>query len=231
MCFSAEVSFISSGVLAVIGVLCVRKALHVKNHFLLSLSPFLFSIQQFFEGFVWIGVNHSDKNLIVYFSKCYLFFAFCFWLVWFPLVAYSTETIRWKRNLFIALIFIGVTFGLYLWIPVLIGTGPRTLIETINCGNSLCYNLSEDGFLSGIVREYIYALLGILYLSCTDVLFKKFWTIVMLSALITIITHSYAQASVWCFFSAMSSIYIFILIKPPRTNTNNTAFTIMFNKL
>ena len=231
MCFSATVSFISSAALVIGGIFCVQKSLRVKNHFLMSITPFLFAIQQLIEGFVWIGINHSDKYIIDLFSTFYLFFAFCFWLVWFPLVAYSTESVKWKQILFIILIVIGLTFGLYLWLPVLLGYGPRTLIETVACGKSLCYNLAGGGYMPGLLREYIYALLCLLYLSCTDVLFKKFWTIVMFSALITFIIHTYAQASVWCFFSAMASFYIYFLIKPLSTKqriANMMGFNILF---
>lgn len=226
MCFSAEVSFLASGVLVVTGLFCVRKSRKVKNHFFMALTPFIFAIQQFLEGWVWIGINHDNYFLINSFSVAYLFFAFCFWLVWFPFVAYSTENVGWKKRLFIFLMIAGVIFGLYLWLPVLFGSGPRKLNATSICGNSLCYDLADGGYVPGLVREYIYALLGLLYLSSSDILFRKFWVTVMISALISIMIHVNAAASVWCFFSAMASIYIFFLIKAPIVsfNKNNLEF-------
>jgi len=213
MCFSAEVSFISSGALAITGVFCIQKSLKVKNYFLLALTPFLFALQQFLEGFVWIEFNHHNYFLLNIFSIAYLFFAFFFWIVWFPIVAYSLESIKWKKIFFLGLILIGVIFGLYLWLPVLLADGPRQLVETNICGKSLCYNLASGGYLPVLIRESIYVLLGLLYLLCSDVLFKKFWVIVMLSAAITIIIHVFAWTSVWCFFSAIASLYIIYLIK------------------
>lgn len=212
MCFSTEASFISSGFLVVTGIFCVIRALKIKNYFFLALTPFFFGIQQFAEGMVWVGINHHNDFLTNFFSIVYLFFAFCFWLIWFPVVALSEESVKWKKQLFIALILIGLIFGLYLWIPVLLMHGPRKLVDTAVCGHSICYQLAEGGFLSGVVREYIYGSLGLLYLICSDILFKKFWAIVLLSALATILINIFAAASVWCFFSAAASLIIYFLI-------------------
>ena len=213
MCFSAEVSFVSAGVLAVTGFVCTREAFKTKSHFLLAVTPFLFAIQQFFEGLVWIGINSGNHHLTGIYSKFYLFFAFLFWLIWFPTVAYNLELIKWKKWFFIFLIFLGCIFGLYLWLPILLAEGPRKLLETNICGKSICYILASGGYFSLVTRESIYVSLGLLYLVCSDIIFKKFWILVLLSALLTVMTHEFAWTSVWCFFSAIASLYIFYLIK------------------
>lgn len=212
MCFSATVSFMSAGVLAATGIFCVYKAFKAKNHFLMALTPFLFALQQFLEGFVWIEYNQQNPVLMTIFSTAYLFFAFFFWIVWFPFVAYCLESVKWKKVLFLFLILFGFIFGLYLWLPVLIGEGPRALIQTSVCGKSLCYDIATGGLLPMPVREFIYVSLGLLYLLCSDVIFKRFWVVVMASAGITILIHVFAWTSVWCFFSALASLYIIYLI-------------------
>ena len=217
MCFSAQVSFISSGVLAMTGIFCIKNAIKYISHYLLSFTPFLVAIQQFLEGLVWVGFNHDNYLFMKIFSTSYLFFAFFFWIVWFPIVAYNSESIQWKKRLFLFLIFVGFIFGMYLWLPILFGYGPRTLVETNVCGKSLCYNIASGGYLPMPAREFIYVILGILYLFCSDTLFRKFWVIVMLSALLTVVIHVFAWTSVWCFFSAFASIYIIYLISKSAT--------------
>ena len=225
MCFSAEVSFVSAGVLAIAGGVSAKKAIPNSRYFLLAVTPFIFGIQQFLEGMVWMGVNHQDAFLMNTFSAAYLFFAFCFWLVWFPMVAYSLEAIKWKKSMFLALVVIGVIFGLYTWLPVFFGVGPRKLIDTSVCGKSLCYNFASGGIVPGLAREYIYALLAILYVFCSDTLFRKFWLIVLTAAAITIMVQLYAIASVWCFFSGMASIYIIYLLDSTNKATNETFYS------
>jgi hypothetical protein len=69
-----------------------------------------------------------------------------------------------------------------------------------------------------VAREFVYVLLGLLYLLCSDPLFRKFWVAVMLSAAITLLIHAFAWTSVWCFLSAIASLYIIYLItaKPKK---------------
>ena len=218
MCFSAQISFISAGVLFLTGVVCIKKAQKAKHHVLLAITPFIFAIQQFLEGFVWVTFNREEMALTNFFSSAYLFFAFFFWIVWFPIVAYILESVQWKKKLFRYLVFVGFVFGLYLWLPVLFGHGPRNLIDTTICGKSLCYNIASGGYLPMVAREFVYVLLGLLYLLCSDPLFRKFWVAVMLSAAITLLIHAFAWTSVWCFLSAIASLYIIYLItaKPKK---------------
>ena len=213
MCFSAQVSFISAGVLFLTGVVCIKKAQKANHHVLLAITPFIFAIQQFLEGFVWVTFNREEMALTNFFSSAYLFFAFFFWIVWFPVIAYNLESIQWKKKLFRYLAFIGFVFGLYLWLPVLFDHGPRNLIDTTLCGKSLCYNIASGGYLPMVARESIYVFLGLLYLLCSDPLFRKFLFAVMISAAITMLIQVLAWISVWCFFSAISSLYIIYLIK------------------
>ena len=101
MCFSAQISFISAGVLFLTGVVCIKKAQKAKHHVLLAITPFIFAIQQFLEGFVWVTFNREEMALTNFFSSAYLFFAFFFWIVWFPVVAYNLESIQWKKSSFV----------------------------------------------------------------------------------------------------------------------------------
>ena len=47
--------------------------------------PLVFSVHQFCEGLVWVGLNHHDTNRVTSASVVYLFFALAFWPVWIPL--------------------------------------------------------------------------------------------------------------------------------------------------
>ncbi|WP_444914454.1 DUF6629 family protein [Microbulbifer sp. TRSA007] len=213
MCFSATASFGSAALLIVGGALCTTHAIkNDKTYLLLAVTPLLFALQQASEGMVWIGHNENLISLTTKASILYLFFAFFFWLIWIPLVAYMLETKKWKRNFYIILIIIGFIFGLYLWVPILLETGPRHIIKTSVCGHSLCYELSEGGLLPVTVRESIYALLGVLFLLSSNHLFRKFWALVMLLGVITYFTQRETWVSTWCFFAAISTLWIYFLL-------------------
>src|SRR5437660_880334 len=63
MCFSAEASFGVSAVLLPAGLYCVRAAARKNPAYLpLALFPVLCSVQQFFEGLVWVGLGNDDAG-------------------------------------------------------------------------------------------------------------------------------------------------------------------------
>lgn len=213
MCFSATASFGSAALLLVGGALCTTHAIkNDKSYLLLAITPLLFALQQASEGAVWIGHNENLISLTKASSILFLFFALFFWLIWIPIVAYSLETNNWKKNLFIILITIGFVFGLYLWIPILLETGPRHLVKTSICGHSLCYITSNDRLFSITAGHIIYSSLGFLFLLSSNQIFRKFWALVMLLGVIVYLTQRETWVSTWCFFAAISTLWIYFLL-------------------
>ncbi len=213
MCFSATASFTASGVLALLGGLTIHSATRQKHYLFLAITPFLFSIQQLAGGFVWFYVNQQDFSTARTFSVIFLFFALFFWITWIPIVAYTVETRTLFKRFFLVLSVIGFVFGLYLWLPTLLNSGPRHLISPYICHLQMCYKSMPDIYLKSYMRDLLYVSLGFLYLSCNDKIFRKFWIVVMLAAILTRIFAAYAWASVWCFFAALSCLYLIYLIK------------------
>src|ERR1700691_6409256 len=56
MCFSATANFVGSGVLGTVGVLTLTRVRH-RRELLFASLPTLFSVHQFTEGFVWLGLD------------------------------------------------------------------------------------------------------------------------------------------------------------------------------
>ncbi|WP_445354898.1 DUF6629 family protein [Microbulbifer sp. EKSA008] len=213
MCFSATASFGSAALLIFGGALCTTHAMkNDKTYLLLAVTPLLFALQQVSEGVVWIGYNENLVSLTAASSIFYLFFALFFWLVWIPIVAFSLETKKWKRIFFIILTIIGFIFGLYLWIPILLETGPRHLIKTSVCGHSLCYITSDYSLFAITTGHIIYSLLGFLFLLSSNRIFIKFWALVMTLGVIVYFTQRETWVSTWCFFAAISTLWIYFLL-------------------
>lgn len=72
MCFSAEASFAVSGVNALVGLAILRRK--PKSHeTLLACFPFLFSVQQFAEGVVWLSLQGAMTGAAAYSFAATLF--------------------------------------------------------------------------------------------------------------------------------------------------------------
>ena len=61
MCFSATAGFAASAILAVAGTAAQKKE-ETPSHLVFSGIPFIFSIQQFREGFVWLSLTHPGDT-------------------------------------------------------------------------------------------------------------------------------------------------------------------------
>ncbi|MFM8437275.1 MAG: DUF6629 family protein, partial [Candidatus Kapaibacterium sp.] len=91
MCFSPTASFGSGIVLTGIGVATMTKV-RTRNRLLFASIPFLFGVQQFAEGFVWMGLEDPGMRYVVgTATTVYLLFAHILWPSIVPLAVMSME--------------------------------------------------------------------------------------------------------------------------------------------
>ena len=64
MCFSATASIASAGVLLMMGIASLKKAMPQKNLYPFAALPIFFGIQQACEWMVWTGFNTSNQTYI-----------------------------------------------------------------------------------------------------------------------------------------------------------------------
>lgn len=207
MCFSTTASFGASAILAVVGIACLKKV-QTSSQLMFALFPILFSIQQFAEGFVWITLTNTTyqhwQSIPIY---TFVFFAQVFWTFWVPLSFYFMEqnSIR-KKSLFV-LVGIGSVISLFhfynlLFFDVTASINPYHIHYELDF--PLRHNLIMQSlyvlviilpaFVSSIHRGYM---LGILLLT---------------SFLVTTIYFKDYIISVWCFFAALVSILVYIIL-------------------
>ena len=85
MCFSATASFTAGVVLTVIGIASIKKA-NYKSQLLFASIPFMFGVQQFAEGILWLTIPKSDYFVLQKMATyIYLFFAHILWPLWVPI--------------------------------------------------------------------------------------------------------------------------------------------------
>src|SRR5687767_13496932 len=114
MCFSANASFGTGVVLAVIGIASLRKV-EKPSQLLFASIPLIFAIHQISEGFVWLSltdpVNLTYQRVTTY---IYLFIAQIFWPAWTPLSIALLETKSNRSKILKVFVGVGVIVSAYL---------------------------------------------------------------------------------------------------------------------
>ncbi|MCD6017503.1 MAG: hypothetical protein K0S53_624 [Bacteroidetes bacterium] len=206
MCFSAGASFGASAILAVAGVASLKKV-HTRTQIPFAAIPLIFSIQQFCEGFVWIALkNNADwqQTPIILF----LLFAQVVWPFWVPFSIFLLETSKWRKILLAVLLFMGTLLSLYLSYCFL-SYHFSAHIQTYHIRYELSFPhefvpfLALFYFLPTIVSPFVSSVRKMSFVG----------TSILVSFLITKLFFDDYVISVWCFFAALVSVVVFLVMK------------------
>lgn len=207
MCFSAEVSFGAAAVITSIGIVSFKKA--QKNPYrLLTVIPLLFGFQQFVEGFVWLSSSHDSNSGILQFSTyIFVFIAWIIWPIYIPWSIWKIEKNPIRKKMLLVLIYIGTVIASSL-LYLLVSKGVKAEVNDCSIMYTYKFGQSSNVFFS------------ILYLSTTvlpNLISKvgKIWILGVLNLITYFVSQIYYAdriISVWCFFAAISSIIILLII-------------------
>lgn len=208
MCFSATASFTAAAVLLPAGGFSVGRAWRSDRRYLaLAALPFLFGVQQAFEGLVWRAGAVGDPRGVAAFSLGYMFFSWLAWPVWTPLAAYFLEPVR-RRPFYLVIAVAGGMLGGLQYVPYFAHQG---WLVTRFLPHAVSYEGTELlDFIIG--REatygiYLAVVIGPLLLSSArDV--KVFGILVALVLAVTYAFFQFAYVSVFCFGGALMSLYL-----------------------
>lgn len=230
MCFSPEVSFSLAGALGAGGAYCIYKAIRSdRGLWPLAIVPVVFGVQQFFEGWVWTGVERGDPGLTKTASLCYLFFALFFWPFWIPYSMLLMERSRTTRRFLRLMTAMGIILGLALIVPVIVA--PAWLTVQVS-HHSIHYDIDRSPIfaaLPDIVWKVLY-----LIVVATPLLVSSVQKMVhvglalVISAAVAQVLFNHAFTSVWCFFAAALSLYLCVFfatlpgsVRTPDDRLNN----------
>jgi len=203
MCFSATASFTASAVLGAVGIASLKQVKRKEDYFLAAI-PFLFAIQQFFEGLIWLFPDRGLTTLI--FGYVFLFFAFLLWPTYFPLATWAHETDPKRRCMLRSMIFFGAFGTFYLLVTLL----TQSLVVQI-IDRHVCYLVDVPYYVSGVIL-YVSVTIGSLFLSSKRFL-QLFGLLVLFSAVISWVFYEQAFTSVWCFFAALLSFLLYFYFR------------------
>lgn len=211
MCFSAKTSFLTATSLTITGLFTLK---HVKNSAqrFLAAIPFMFATQQTAEGILWLTVINSSLTypLLAHTAMfTFLFFAFIVWPTWIPLSLYYLEKKSINKKMLFFLLIIGLLWSISLLI-ILIKYPTQVKID---CSH-IYYDLGVPFKKYNVIGFLIYILCTIIPFFLTSRLsFWIFGSLVAISCFITIIFWKKFLISVWCFFAALLSLLIYIIIR------------------
>lgn len=213
MCFSLGASIASAAVLIPAGLFCIKKSAHMdKSYWALALLPFAFGIQQLFEGGVWWAIEAGNEEVLRLSAMGFIFFSHLFWLAWVPFTCYLTETIKIRRKLFLLITITGVVCGAAMFLPFLFNSH---WLEVSVVNHSIAYQttFAYDDYLSRIAGTIIYILIIIFPLIISsDQYHRVLGILILFSMIVSLIFFNFAFISVWCYFAAIISLYIYYII-------------------
>lgn len=216
MCFSATASFGASVMLASVGTVAIIKAKTTSLR-VLAMIPFIFSIQQFSEGWVWLSLTKDGfaawKQPSMY---AFLFFAELAWpiCISFSMMQLEKKGLRKKilQGLFYTSIalFLVMAYSLYYYNA-----------DVIVMGNHVMYSIDTPNSFKSITN-LIYFLTAVLPPILSSV--KRAWlmgVILLLSYVIVKIYYEDYIISIWCYFATMICAIILWMIweyrRKPKT--------------
>lgn len=201
MCFCATGSFVASGGLVVAGAVTLTVA--QRKDWPLAVLPFIFALQQAIEGLQWLAPHPSASSL--YLGYGYLFFAYLLWPVYLPFAIHHVEQIASRRRMLrwfvgggalLSLILLGFLFVKPIGIQI------RPL--------GIKYMIDVPFYVLGALW-YVIVVCGSLFASSHRPL-KWFGVATLFSALLAAVIFEQTFTSVWCFFSACLSIFIYFIV-------------------
>ena len=206
MCFSATASFTASAVLTVAGVITLKSA-KKPEQLPLAIIPMTFAIQQAVEGWIWLIQSNPVPHLLESFlSHTFPIIAYTFWSIWVAFAVHKLETDPIRRKLLLIMQMTGIIVGLFFLYFML--SGPLK-VEIIN--QSIHYAFT---FPLYVLSQWLYgfAIIGATLVS-SHKLINLFGIGLIVSYNIARFYFTQTYPSVFCFFSALISVIIYIQIR------------------
>ncbi len=214
MCLSESVSFAAGGVLVAGGAYASWKAWKINKRYLpIALMPVMAGIQQYMEGYVWMGMNTSDPFMVWWSAMGFIFFSWFMWPAWIPFCVYALEPPESPRkNVFLYLALAGTSLGLVLYVPHLLN--PDWVNVVIN-KNSLAYEGTM--FLDYVIPRWltysIYLFLIIVPPLMSTYLHVRLFGLTLIVIVVMISTFlNYAYISFFCLLAGIGTIHLIYII-------------------
>lgn len=206
MCFSATASFAASGCLTIIGLLCIAKN-KINRALPFAAIPLIFATQQAAEGLLWLSFTHDWFILQKILPYLFLFFAFFLWPIWIPLSLVLIEPSATRRHYLAIFLMVGLIIGIYLYHFVLLHGVQAT---PLHC--HIYYALAIPP-TAAAVELFAYLVATVFpFFICSQPIMWCVGSLLAAAYIISYIWYLHHLISLWCFFAAILSSFIYSVI-------------------
>lgn len=205
MCYSAEASFVASGVLAGTSI-AISRLPKEKNSHLLAAIPAIFAVHQFIEGTIWLNQGKLAPSAFHAGAViAYVLIAYVLWPVFIPLAAYFMEADKRRRLLILLCQAVGLGAGLAYLLSIL-----RTPVSVSMNACSLSYDINAP---ANLLAPYLVAV-AVPFLVSSRRGLVRFGLLVLISCAAAFYFASNPSfPSVWCFFAALLSFSLYFYFR------------------
>jgi hypothetical protein len=208
MCFSTSASFGASAILAIAGIASIKKV-QAPSQLMFASIPIIFSIQQFTEGFVWLAlINGTHKDLQRIPIYIFVVFAQVIWPVWVPLSILLIEKNGNRRKVFSLLVGVGLIISLY-HIYCLASYHISATVSPYHINYELDFPLRHFAILGSF---YLLTIIMPPFISSVKRM-SLIGILLFTSFLISKLYFNDFVISVWCFFAALVSLLVFLIMR------------------
>lgn len=207
MCFSSTASFSSGILLAATAIASFVQAKNRQQKVLAGI-PLIFSVQQFTEGVLWMSLLHSSwhqwRNTATY---AFLIFAQAVWPVYIPLSMLLFERVLQKQRVIFFLLLYGLALSSYT-IYALWQYPEYAFAEHHHIRYVLGFALAQQWYYG--LLYFLPTILSPIISSKKDLRWLGYLFLISYAA--TRLLFHFYEISVWCFFGAIISFVVFIII-------------------
>lgn len=218
MCFSSTASFAASAMLTGAGALGLREV-RWPGQRAFAVIPWIFAVQQFIEGWLWSGLGSPDPvPWLGPATRAYLVFAQMLWPIWVPIAVLGMEPIAARRIWLVRSIGAGIVVATYHgW--AIFSHQPLASLEGHHVHYTVTYPWNAS-FAASVL--YFIATVLAVFLSSAP----RMWVLGLALLLSWSVAAFYFPGnviSVWCYFAALISTVIILLLRAARRKSDALA--------
>jgi hypothetical protein len=213
MCFSAGASFAVGAGLIGPAYYSIKKT-NSPGMLAFASTPLLFSFHQISEGFLWLSLTNPE--FVDWYKPTLYFYSFIsqpIWPIWVPLTTYLMETDHDRKKILKYFLWLGILTSLYMFYCLL------TYDIAAMAENHHIRYIRDFPYLN-ITRPLNFIAIAVTPFLSTLKYTKLVAAAMFLSLAVTYIFFNAYLISVWCFFAAILSLLIILVVVSNRVPEN-----------
>lgn len=206
MCFSAGASFAVGAGLLGPGYYSISQ-IKSRGMLLFACTPIVFSFHQIAEGFLWLSLKNPD--FASWYKPAlygYSFISQPIWPIWAPITMWLMETDQRRKKILYYFLMLGIAASLYMFYCLI----TYNISAAAEHGHIRYY---RDFPYLNIMRPINFITIAVTPFLSTLRYTKLLAAVMMASLIITYFFFTNYLISVWCFFAAILSLLIILVIK------------------